>query len=30
VGYKHGRWVDVVIMQKALGDGMDSLPPPGK
>ncbi len=30
VGFKHGRWVDVVIMQKALGDGMDSLPPPGR
>jgi phosphinothricin acetyltransferase len=30
VGFKHGRWVDVVIMQKSLGDGMDSLPPPGR
>ena len=30
VGFKHGRWVDVVIMQKRLGDGMDSLPPHGR
>ena len=30
VGFKHGRWVDVVIMQKRLGDGMDSLPPQGR
>ncbi len=26
VGYKHGRWVDQVIMQRALGDGDDTLP----
>lgn len=26
VGYKHGRWVDVVIMQRALGLG-DTAPP---
>ena len=26
VGFKHGRWVDVVIMQRALGEG-DGLPP---
>ena len=26
VGYKHGRWVDVVIMQRALGPG-DTAPP---
>lgn len=30
VGFKHGRWVDVVIMQKRLGDGMDTLPPHGR
>jgi phosphinothricin acetyltransferase len=30
VGFKHGRWVDVVIMQKRLGDGVDSLPPQGR
>jgi L-amino acid N-acyltransferase YncA len=30
VGYKHGRWVDSVIMQKPLGDGMATLPPPGR
>ncbi len=26
VGFKHGQWVDTVMMQKALGDGADSLP----
>lgn len=26
VGFKHGRWVDVVIMQRALGPG-DAVPP---
>lgn len=26
VGYKHGRWLDGVIMQRALGDG-DATPP---
>jgi L-amino acid N-acyltransferase YncA len=26
VGYKHGRWVDVVHMQLALGDGAQSPP----
>ncbi|PWC12607.1 GNAT family N-acetyltransferase [Brenneria corticis] len=26
VGFKHGRWVDTVIMQKALGDGDTTLP----
>lgn len=26
VGFKHGRWLDIVIMQRALGDG-DSTPP---
>jgi len=27
IGFKHGRWVDVVFMQKALGTGRDT--PPG-
>jgi L-amino acid N-acyltransferase YncA len=26
-GFKHGRWVDTVFMQRALGDGGRSLPP---
>ncbi|NVL55773.1 GNAT family N-acetyltransferase, partial [Pseudomonas syringae pv. actinidiae] len=26
VGYKHGRWVDTVLMQRALGDGSASAP----
>jgi phosphinothricin acetyltransferase len=26
VGFKHGRWVDVVLMQRALGDGDGSKP----
>lgn len=26
VGFKHGRWVDIVWMQKALGDGAPSGP----
>ncbi len=26
VGYKHGRWVDVVFMQKALNQGVASAP----
>jgi len=26
VGFKHGRWLDVVVMQRALGEG-DSTPP---
>lgn len=26
VGFKFGRWVDSVIMQRPLGDGADSLP----
>ena len=28
VGFKHGRWVDVVVMQRALGHG-DTAPPVG-
>jgi L-amino acid N-acyltransferase YncA len=27
VGFKHGRWVDTVLMQRSLGDGSLSLPP---
>jgi phosphinothricin acetyltransferase len=26
VGFKHGRWVDTVLMQRVLGDGSGSLP----
>lgn len=26
IGFKFGRWVDSVLMQRALGDGADSLP----
>lgn len=26
VGWKHGRWVDSVLMQRALGDGDESAP----
>lgn len=26
VGFKHGRWVDCVLMQRALGHGTDILP----
>jgi phosphinothricin acetyltransferase len=26
VGFKHGRWVDSVLMQRAIGAGDDSLP----
>ncbi len=26
VGWKHGRWVDTVIMQRALGQGGDAPP----
>lgn len=29
VGFKHGRWVDVVFMQRALGGG-DGTPPAGR
>ena len=29
VGFKHGRWVDIVHMQKPLNGGDGSLPPPG-
>ena len=27
IGFKHGRWVDSVLMQRALGPGCTSLPP---
>ena len=27
-GWKHGRWVDVVVMQRRLGEG-DGSPPEG-
>jgi L-amino acid N-acyltransferase YncA len=26
VGFKHGRWLDQVIMQRAVGDGADTVP----
>ena len=26
VGYKHGRWLDTVFMQLALGDGASTPP----
>jgi phosphinothricin acetyltransferase len=26
VGFKHGRWVDTVLMQRSLGDGASTLP----
>ena len=29
VGYKAGRWVDVVIMQRPLGGGADTAPGAG-
>ncbi len=29
VGFKHGRWVDIVLMQRALNDG-DATPPQGR
>jgi L-amino acid N-acyltransferase YncA len=30
VGYKHGRWLDSVIMQRALGPGDTEAPSPGR
>jgi len=27
-GYKHGRWLDTMLMQKALGDGAETDPDP--
>src|SRR3984885_176020 len=29
VGFKFGRWLDTVMMQRALGDGADTVPPDG-
>jgi phosphinothricin acetyltransferase len=29
-GFKFGRWVDSVLMQRALGEGDSTLPPPGR
>jgi phosphinothricin acetyltransferase len=26
VGFKHGRWLDTVLMQRELGEGAGSLP----
>ncbi len=26
VGFKFGRWLDTVMMQRALGEGADTLP----
>ncbi|KEZ65791.1 GCN5 family acetyltransferase, partial [Pseudomonas syringae pv. syringae FF5] len=26
VGFKHGRWVDTVLMQRMLGEGWGSVP----
>jgi L-amino acid N-acyltransferase YncA len=30
VGFKHGRWLDSLLMQRALGAGADSLPETGR
>jgi len=27
VGFKFGRWIDIVLMQRSLGEGASSLPP---
>jgi len=29
IGFKFGRWLDVVMMQRALGEGADTFPPHG-
>lgn len=29
-GFKHGRWLDTVLMQRALGDGAATPPAPGR
>jgi phosphinothricin acetyltransferase len=29
VGFKHGRWVDTVLMQRSLGEGENTLPDEG-
>ncbi|MBP2237731.1 phosphinothricin acetyltransferase [Sinorhizobium kostiense] len=28
-GFKHGRWLDTTIMQRPLGEGMETAPPEG-
>jgi phosphinothricin acetyltransferase len=28
-GYKHGRWLDTMLMQRTLGEGVDTAPDPG-
>jgi phosphinothricin acetyltransferase len=28
VGFKHGRWLDVVLVQRALGPGAEAPPAP--
>ncbi|NDL63922.1 GNAT family N-acetyltransferase [Acerihabitans arboris] len=28
VGFKHGRWVDTLLMQRSLGEGQNTLPGP--
>lgn len=30
IGWKHGRWVDTVLMARALGPGATEPPPPGR
>jgi phosphinothricin acetyltransferase len=30
IGWKHGRWLDSVLMTRRLGTGADSPPPPGR
>jgi L-amino acid N-acyltransferase YncA len=30
IGWKHGRWVDSVLMTRALGPGANEPPPPGR
>ena len=30
IGFKHGRWVDSLLMQRPLGEGATTLPEPGK
>jgi L-amino acid N-acyltransferase YncA len=28
VGFKFGRWIDIILMQRQLGPGSDTLPAP--
>lgn len=30
VGFKFGRWLDTVLMQRPLGEGAETAPPPGR